>query len=61
MSGQSDWEGNCPRAVLQYCITTSLYEGRKEREKSSSRKLHFFLLFIIKTRNLRGFSEDFKI
>lgn len=27
MSVQSDWEGNCPTAVLQYCITAPL-EGR---------------------------------
>lgn len=61
MSVQSDWESNCPRAVLQYCITTSLSEGGSggRREGKNSSTGSFAILY--GDKGSRGWSENLKI
>lgn len=54
MSVQSDWESNCPRAVLQYCITTSLSEGGSGGRRAGKTPPQEASPFCMETRDLEG-------
>lgn len=47
---RSDWESNCPRAVLQCCITTSLSQGGSEGKREGKTPPREASPFCMKTR-----------
>lgn len=49
---QTDWESNCPRAVLQHRITTSLSEGGSGGRREGKTPLQEASPFCMETRHL---------
>lgn len=49
---QSDWESNCPRAVLQYRITTSLSEGGNGGRREGNTSPQEASPFCMETRHI---------
>lgn len=54
-SVQSNWERNCPRAVLHYCMATTLSEGGLE--EGSGRKFSTVLSKSVRRRSCKAAQE----